>query len=146
MKRTLLSFALASSCVPVVALACGGGQDTQAWWAPSAELREATVADLVQWAKASSAVPVDANGQQLRASDGVIPGAVLLSSTSSYDLKELPADKSLRLVFYCANERCTASHQAARRALDHGHTNVAVMAAGLKGWKAAGQPTRRPTT
>jgi hypothetical protein len=131
MKRTLLSFALASSCVPVVALACGGGQDTQAWWAPSAELREATVADLVQWAKASSAVPVDANGQQLRASDGVIPGAVLLSSTSSYDLKELP---------------CTASHQAARRALDHGHTNVAVMAAGLKGWKAAGQPTRRPTT
>ena len=34
-----------------------------------------------------------------------------------------------------------ASHMAARRAVENGYTNVAVMTDGLKGWAAAGQPT-----
>jgi rhodanese-related sulfurtransferase len=33
-----------------------------------------------------------------------------------------------------------ASHGAARRAVEAGYTNVSVMADGLKGWKAAGEP------
>ncbi len=33
-----------------------------------------------------------------------------------------------------------ASHEAARRAVNAGYTNVAVMADGIKGWVAMSQP------
>ena len=46
----------------------------------------------------------DANGWGLRSSAGVIPGAHLLTSDDKYDVAtELPADKSAKLVFYCAD-------------------------------------------
>lgn len=51
---------------------------------------------------------------------------------------DLPADKSSSIVFYCMNERCTASPIAARRARELGWTDVYVMPAGIKGWIAAG--------
>jgi len=34
-----------------------------------------------------------------------------------------------------------ASHEAARRAVKAGYTNVTVMADGIAGWKSAGEPT-----
>lgn len=34
-----------------------------------------------------------------------------------------------------------ASHEAARRAVKAGYKNVDVMADGIAGWKAAGEPT-----
>jgi rhodanese-related sulfurtransferase len=37
-----------------------------------------------------------------------------------------------------------ASHEAARRAVKAGYTDVNVMADGIAGWKAAGQPTVAP--
>ena len=55
----------------------------------------------------------------------------------------MPLSKSSQLVFYCATERCGASHTAALRAMDAGYTNVAVLVSGIKGWKAAGQPVSR---
>jgi rhodanese-related sulfurtransferase len=80
-----------------------------------------------------------------RAREGVIPGAVLLSSDNEYDVaKELPPRKDARLVFYCASIHCLASHAAARRAVEAGYTNVSVMVDGLKGWKAAGEPIDQP--
>jgi len=33
-----------------------------------------------------------------------------------------------------------ASHQAARRAVEAGYTNVSVMSAGITGWHEAGKP------
>jgi len=46
----------------------------------------------------------DANPASTREREGVIPGAHLLASSVAYDVaKELPADKSTQLVFYCAN-------------------------------------------
>jgi hypothetical protein len=46
----------------------------------------------------------DANGWALRSRAGVIPGAHLLSSDDKYDVaKELPGEKSAKLVFYCAD-------------------------------------------
>jgi hypothetical protein len=46
----------------------------------------------------------DANGWGLRSTAGVIPGAHLLTSDDKYDVaKELPASKSAKLVFYCAD-------------------------------------------
>ena len=46
----------------------------------------------------------DANGWGLRSTAGIIPGAHLLTSDDKYDVgTELPADKSAKLVFYCAD-------------------------------------------
>ena len=47
---------------------------------------------------------LDANGTDFRAREGTIPGAVLLSNYSKYDVEhELPAQKDVHLVFYCAD-------------------------------------------
>lgn len=45
----------------------------------------------------------DANHTDFRQENGVIPGARMLLSSGNYDLSDLPADKSAKLVFYCAN-------------------------------------------
>jgi rhodanese-related sulfurtransferase len=142
MKRILLSVALATSFISTAALACEGEGKHQA----SAEPTKATVADVASWTKAKAAVPVDANGKETRSSQGVIPGAVLLTSSSSYAVSELPADKGSKLVFYCANQKCGASHAAAKRAMEAGYTNVAVLPEGIAGWKQAGQPTAKPNS
>ena len=64
------------------------------------------VDDLVALRENPDASPVllDANGAEFRAREGIIPGAVLLSSYKTYDVaKELPPRKDARLVFYCAD-------------------------------------------
>ena len=46
----------------------------------------------------------DADGPQVRKTEGVIPGARPLSSDSHYDVaQELPSNKNAKLVFYCHN-------------------------------------------
>ena len=142
MKRILQSTVLAALVFPAVAMACDGQMHHQASFEP----RKATIAEVATWTKDRSAVPVDANGQSTRASQGVIPGAVLLTSSSQYSLSELPADRATRLVFYCANEKCTASRTAAVRALAHGYVDVSVLPVGISGWRQAGQPTAKPNT
>jgi hypothetical protein len=48
----------------------------------------------------------DANRPSTRERFGVIPGAHLLGSYDHYDVsKELPSDKSAKLVFYCADQK-----------------------------------------
>ena len=141
MKRILLSLAVATSLiVPTAALACEGDVKHQAAATPA----KATVAEVASWTRSKTAIPVDANGKETRTSQGVIPGAVLLTSSSTYDVKELPADKTSKLVFYCANQKCTASDAAAKRAMENGYINVAVLPEGIAGWKQAGQPTAKP--
>ncbi len=141
MKRILLSLAVATSLIgSTAALACDGDGKHQA----SLEPAKATVADVATWTKSKAATPIDANGKETRSSQGVIPGAVLLTSSSGYAVSELPADKNTKLVFYCANQMCSASQQAAKRAMENGYTNVAVLPEGIAGWKQAGQPTAKP--
>lgn len=87
---------------------------------------------------------VDANGDGTRKKLGVIPGAVLLTDSETYSPKsELPADKAKSLVFYCANEHCGASDEAARRARIAGYTDVRVLPAGIAGWVKAGKQTSK---
>ena len=54
--------------------------------------------------------------------------------------EDLPADRAASLVFYCANEWCTASHESARLALGLGYKHVFLMPRGIIGWKKAGKP------
>jgi rhodanese-related sulfurtransferase len=98
-----------------------------------------SVDDVDRKLAAGECVVVDANGEATRKRMGVVPGAVLLTDSETYQLSELPADKSRPLVFYCANERCGASHEAAEKALTAGYTNVKVMSAGIAGWVEAGK-------
>lgn len=141
MKKWILA-AMMAVTAPTAALACEGMEEHHAAMGP----KKVTVTELASLTKEKKATPVDANGQKTRAEKGVIPGALLLTSSGSYDLKELPADKASKLVFYCANEKCSASEQAAKKALEAGYTDVAVMPQGISGWKQAGQPTAKPNS
>ena len=79
-------------------LACGAHEDEG--------FKLIHVADLVALRSAPdhTVAVADANGTDFRTREGVIPGAILLSSFRSYDVaKELPAPKDTALVFYCAD-------------------------------------------
>ena len=151
MKRIMMAALVAASLVPAaVALACGKDCDckhdktAQAEPKPAANFKLASVDDVAKANKAKSASLFDANTDEFRAKNGVIAGATLLTSASGYDLVVLPKDKASKLIFYCANTKCTASHVAAGRAMEAGYTDVSVMSDGLMGWKSAGQPTAMP--
>jgi rhodanese-related sulfurtransferase len=119
-------------------LACGGDVQT-------ASLQTVDVQQVVELQKKAVVTIVDANNQKTRTEQGIIPGALLLTSATNYEPgKELPIVKDAKLVFYCANEKCRASTIAAERALHAGYTNVAVLPAGIAGWKAAHQKTAAP--
>jgi len=149
MKRMWMAALVAASLVPAsLALACGKSCDcnhdkTAAAAKPAAKQawKTVTVAEASKLSAAKQAQLFDANTAKFRAENGIIPGATLLSSSSGYELKDLPAQKDAKLVFYCANTKCMASHAAAERAVGAGYTDVAVMPEGLLGWKAAGQKT-----
>ena len=141
MKRTLLTLAVAAAvAVPAAAFACDGME--QAAHQP----KKVTVTELASWTKAKQATPVDANGEKTRTEQGIIPGAVLLTSSSMYEAKELPQARDSKLVFYCANERCSASKKAAVKAMEAGYTDVSILPVGIKGWKDAGQATAKPNS
>jgi rhodanese-related sulfurtransferase len=91
---------LAFVCLVVALSGCAGGDE------PAADgFKSLSVDDVVALRSAGQATVLDANGDDTRAREGIVPGAVLLSSYKQYDVeKELPADKGTPLVFYCANE------------------------------------------
>ena len=103
----------------------------------SAELEKMTKAD-------KNAVHIfDVNNETTRKNDGLIPGAKMLASSTAYDTSILPADKKASLVFYCANTKCMASHEAAKVAIKNGYTNVMVMSDGIQGWKKDGKAVEK---
>lgn len=108
----------------------------------AASVAELSVQETAAKLENTSTFAVDANSATVRHNYGVIPKALMLSSSSRYDVaKELPKDKSTGLIFYCSNQECGASHSAAKRALKAGFQDVSVMKAGITGWKKAGQST-----
>ncbi len=80
----------------------------------------------------------DANGRETY-DEHHVPGATWVHY-DSVTADVLPADRGASLVFYCANEHCSASHVAAETALDLGYTDVSVMGGGIQGWIDAGKP------
>lgn len=96
------------------------------------------VAEAATLLAAGAGMPIDANSPRVRTRIGFVPGAVLLSDYETYNLAELPPDKAKTLVFYCSNKYCTASHEAAYKAMNAGYS-VKVMEAGIAGWVAAGK-------
>jgi len=82
---------------------------------------------------------VDVNTAQ-RWSEAHVPGARNLDPIS-FQIDDLPADKSSLLIFYCSNPLCRKAPNAARRAKSLGYDNVCVMSAGISGWLSKGLPT-----
>ena len=141
MNRKLLGCVVALSlAVPSIALACEDEKQAAAH-----TVKSVTITEVASLQKEKKATVLDANMTDFRKQNGIIPGAVLLTSFNKYDVsKELPATKDSKLVFYCANTQCKASHAAAQRALEAGYTDVSVLPDGLLGWKKSGQPTASP--
>src|SRR4051794_39553263 len=108
MKLMIASLA-AALFLPAAAYACGDEQHASA--------KTVTVAEVAALVKEQKAYVLDANSQPTREKYGAIVGAVLLSSSSEYDVRELPPNKDAKLVFYCANQKCGSSHGAAKRAI-----------------------------
>jgi rhodanese-related sulfurtransferase len=132
--KALMSSVVVASLFASAALASDGEKSPRA-------VNEMTVPQVVELAKAGKVTLVDANLTEYRAKHGVIPGAVLLTSYNEYNVgKELPQDRAAKLVFYCANRKCAASHFAASRAVEAGYTDVSLMPDGLHGWRISGQP------
>jgi rhodanese-related sulfurtransferase len=129
--------AVAVTFVPLASYACEGHEK-------SASVKMVSLDEAAKLQKDAQASFLDANSPDVRAKWGVIPGATLLTNFAQYQTAELPKDKDAKLVFYCANTRCSSSHQAAARALKAGYTDVNVLPDGIIGWKSAGQPTSLP--
>jgi len=87
-----------------------------------------------------AAVAIDVNSAQSWRSARV-PGARHFDHERD-SMAELPQD-GRALVFYCSNYLCRKAPLAARRAIQLGHLDVRVLAAGIKGWLAAGLPVER---
>ena len=138
------SFRLAICLALALTTASGCGNDGAAP-ATAAEVPTMSIDDVAVGLASLAYRAVDANDAQLRHDVGIIPGAVLLSDYEAFSLSELPPDKATRLVFYCANEQCDASHVAARRARSAGYKQVHVLSAGILGWVKAGRAVDKGT-
>ena len=141
----MLKYALAITALfSLPVLACDGDEH-------AAQIGKITVVELAQKLAVAQkpAAPVlaifDANSDKTRATKGIIPTATLLPSSSVYDTALLPKAKSDEIVFYCAAATCSASHTAAQRAIEAGHTNVKVLPEGIAGLLKAGQATQKQT-
>ncbi len=93
--------------------------------------------------KAPNVAILDANDDDVRKDKGTVPGAIALSNYSKYALSELPQDKSTQLIFYCYKFLCTASDEAADRAIKAGYTNVWRMRDGITGWQDYAAKTKK---
>jgi hypothetical protein len=67
------------------------------------QLPTMTVDDVDKALAANEVTAVDCNGDRTRKKLGVVPGAILLSDEEEFGASELPADKTRKLVFYCAD-------------------------------------------
>lgn len=98
MKRVKALPLLAATVLLAALVGCAHSTAT-----PPSPVKDMTIDQLVELRKTGSVVVLDANGADFRRDNGIIPGAILLTSASKYDLAQLPADKSRKLVFYCSN-------------------------------------------
>lgn len=90
----------------VLSLAAGCSKAETAPAASEAEMAKLptmTVDEVDKALAAKAATPVDCNSAATRKRAGVVPGAILVTDHDAYAASELPADKTAKLVFYCAN-------------------------------------------
>ncbi len=85
---------------------------------------------------------IDVNGAD-SFKKGHIPGSIDYTAVKADLASKLPSDKGALVVAYCGSPTCGAYAKAASAAKELGYTNVQHYSAGLKGWKAAGEPLQQ---
>jgi len=71
--------------------------------AAKAEVPAMTMDEVQKGIDAKQLTAVDCNGDRTRKKLGTLPGAIQVTDESEFAANELPADKTTKLVFYCAN-------------------------------------------
>lgn len=97
--RTLL-FGIALSLAAVTG--CNSDKATAGDKA-KADFPAMTMDEVQKGIDAKQLTAVDCNGDRTRKKLGVLPGAISVTDEESFAASELPADKTTKLVFYCAN-------------------------------------------
>jgi len=102
MRNFLLAAALSITAV------AGCSKPDKTVSAPAADKAEdklpsMTIDEVENALATNQAKAVDCNGQDTRKKMGVVPSAILVTDDESYAASELPADKTAKLVFYCAD-------------------------------------------
>jgi len=138
MRKLVLLLAVIPASIAMSGSGCSRAREQPAA-SEAAKIAQVSVDQLDRMLAHSDCVAVDANENTTRRRMGVIPGAVILRDGALAD--QLPRDKAEHLVFYCANEACRASEEAAEQARVAGYTHVEVMPAGIAGWVRAGKKT-----
>jgi hypothetical protein len=92
--RSLLFAALALAAAPACSKQKADAEEADV------KIPEMTVDQVDHDLTAGAIVALDANSDETRKRQGIVPGAVLLTG-EKYAAGELPADKAKKLVFYC---------------------------------------------
>ncbi len=108
----------------------------------AAEFPTITIGDLKTSMSSKKIVLLDANGTDSWQA-GHIPGAIDFSANQDHLANLLPADKSVLIVAYCGNPSCPAYRAAATAAKKLGYKNIKHLAAGIMGWRDAGEKTEK---
>jgi hypothetical protein len=99
MRKLLLGAALACAAIT----GCAKDKADSAATTAADEFPAMTPDELERALTAKEAQAIDCNGDRTRKKHGVVPGAILISDEESYPASELPADKAMKLVFYCSD-------------------------------------------
>ena len=95
------------------------------------------MADVARLLKRPGVAIIDVNIQELWVKHH-IPGAIHIEGRNL--AKQLPADKSTTLIFYCAGPLCLEGANAANDSIMLGYRRVYVMTDGIFTWAKAGYP------
>jgi hypothetical protein len=97
MRTILLAAVLSLAAVP------GCSSDKANTGEPADHIPEMSIDEVDKALAAHQVIPVDCNGERTRKKKGVLPGAIIISDEELFEASELPADKTTKLVFYCAD-------------------------------------------
>ena len=104
------------------------------------EFPDISVTDLKKAIADKSVTVIDVNGTDSYKA-GHVPTAIDFDAAADKLADKLPKDKAALVVAYCGGPSCGAYKAAAKKAKDLGYTNVKHLAAGISGWKSAGEKT-----
>ncbi|HEY3857780.1 MAG TPA: rhodanese-like domain-containing protein [Verrucomicrobiae bacterium] len=108
----------------------------------AAEFPTITIPDLKATMADKNVVLIDVNGTDSWQS-GHIPGAIDFVAVQDHLASVLPKDKHALIIAYCGNPSCPAYRAAATAARKLGYKNIKHLAAGIQGWKEAGEKTEK---
>lgn len=104
------------------------------------EFKDITITDLKKAIADKTVTVIDVNGTDSFKA-GHVPTAIDFDASGEKLASVLPKDKGALVVAYCGGPGCNAYQAAAKKAQELGYTNVKHLAAGISGWKSAGEKT-----